>query len=414
MVVFGAETNKPPSGTFLMKVCMLAYSFYEQDNRVRRYAETLAKRGDQVDVVALRMEGQSSKEVVGGVCVYRIQYRIVNEKGRFTYLGRLLLFFLRSFVFLTSKQLRERYDLIHVHSVPDFEVFAALIPKFTGSKIILDIHDLVPEFYLSKFKASSKSLTFRLLVAMERMSASFADHVIAANHIWLKRLHERSVRSADCTVILNFPDTDIFHLRGRTRNDCKFIMVYPGTLSYHQGLDLAIRAFAQIANKTPQTEFHIYGGGDQAEFLKTLIAELHLQERVFLKGGRTLQEIAVIMENSDLGIVSKRSDGFGNEAFSTKIFEFMSVDVPVIVPETAIDRYYFNDSVVKFFQANDEKSLAEAMLLLINNPELRQELVRNARKFIESYTWERNKEIYLSLVDSLVAPGDRLQASAKE
>ena len=397
-----------------MKVCMLAYSFYEQDNRVRRYAETLAKRGDQVDVVALRMEGQSSKEVVGGVCVYRIQYRIVNEKGRFTYLGRLLLFFLRSFVFLTSKQLRERYDLIHVHSVPDFEVFAALIPKFTGSKIILDIHDLVPEFYLSKFKASSKSLTFRLLVAMERMSASFADHVIAANHIWLKRLHERSVRSADCTVILNFPDTDIFHLRGRTRNDCKFIMVYPGTLSYHQGLDLAIRAFAQIANKTPQTEFHIYGGGDQAEFLKTLIAELHLQDRVFLKGGRTLQEIAVIMENSDLGIVSKRSDGFGNEAFSTKIFEFMSVDVPVIVPETAIDRYYFNDSVVKFFQANDEKSLAEAMLLLINNPELRQELVRNARKFIESYTWERNKEIYLSLVDSLVAPGDRLQASAKE
>jgi glycosyltransferase involved in cell wall biosynthesis len=397
-----------------MKVCMLAYTFYEQDNRVRRYAETLAKRGDQVDVVALRMEGQSSKEVVGGVCVYRIQSRIVNEKGRFTYLGRLLLFFLRSFVFLTSKQLRERYDLIHVHSVPDFEVFAALVPKFTGSKIILDIHDLVPEFYLSKFKASSKSLTFRLLVAMERMSASFADHVIAANHIWLKRLHERSVRSADCTVILNFPDTDIFHLRGRTRNDCKFIMVYPGTLSYHQGLDLAIRAFAQIANKNPQTEFHIYGGGDQAEFLKTLIAELHLQERVFLKGGRTLQEIAVIMENSDLGIVSKRSDGFGNEAFSTKIFEFMSVDVPVIVPETAIDRYYFNDSVVKFFQANDEKSLAEAMLLLINNPELRQELVRNARKFIESYTWERNKEIYLSLVDSLVAPGDRLQASAKE
>jgi glycosyltransferase involved in cell wall biosynthesis len=413
MVVFGAETNKSPSGTFLMKVCMLAYSFYEQDNRVRRYAETLAKRGDHVDVVALRMEGQSSKEVVGGVCVYRIQRRIVNEKGRFTYLGRLLLFFLRSFVFLTSKQLRERYDLIHVHSVPDFEVFAALMPKLTGSKIILDIHDLVPEFYLSKFKASSKSLTFRLLVAMERMSASFADHVIAANHIWLKRLHERSVKSANCTVILNFPDTDIFHLRGRNRNDCKFIMVYPGTLSYHQGLDVAIRAFAIIADKTPQADFHIYGGGDQSDFLKSLIIELKLQDRVFLMGGRTLQEIAVIMENADLGIVSKRNDGFGNEAFSTKIFEFMSVDVPVIVPETAIDRYYFNDSVVKFFQANDEKSLAEAMLQMINSPELRQELVRNARKFIESYTWERNKEIYLDLVDSLVAPGGRLEVTPK-
>ena len=53
------------------------------------------------------------------------------------------------------------------------------------------------------------------------------------------------------------------------------------------------------------------------------------------------------------------------------------------------------------------------MLLLINNPELRQELVRNARKFIESYTWERNKEIYLDLVDSLVASGGRLQVTPK-
>ena len=154
-----------------MKACMVAYTFYEQDNRVRRYAETLAKRGDRVDVVSLRMEGQSSEEIVGGVHVYRIQSRVVNEKGKFTYLGRLLLFFLRSFFFLAWKQSQEHYDLIHVHSVPDFEVFAALVPKLMGAKVILDIHDLVPEFYLSKFKASSDSLTFKLLVGVERMSA---------------------------------------------------------------------------------------------------------------------------------------------------------------------------------------------------------------------------------------------------
>jgi glycosyltransferase involved in cell wall biosynthesis len=86
---------------------------------------------------------------------------------------------------------------------------------------------------------------------------------------------------------------------------------------------------------------------------------------------------------------------------------------PVIVPETMIDRYYFNDSVVKFFRANDEKSLAEAMQLLINDQGLRQNLARNAREFVEGYTWERNKYIYLDLVDSLVAPGGR-PAVAKE
>jgi glycosyltransferase involved in cell wall biosynthesis len=359
------------------------------------------------------MEGQSAREVIEGVTVYRIQRRVVNEKGKLTYLAKLLFFFLRSFAFLTWKQLHERYDLIHVHSVPDFEVFAALVPKLMGSKIILDIHDLVPEFYLSKFDASSNSATFRLLVAIERMSASFADHVIAANHIWLKRLRERSVKSGNLTVILNFPDTDIFHLRGRNRNDHKFIMLYPGTLNYHQGVDISVRAFSQIADKCPEAEFHIYGGGDQIEFLKSLIAERGLQKRVLLKSSRTLQEISSIMENCDLGVVSKRSDGFGNEAFSTKIFEFMTVDVPVIVPETAIDRYYFNDSIVKFFKANDENSLAEAMLQMIKHPELRETLVRNAREFIKDYVWEKNKGVYLDLVDSLVtAPGR--QAAAKK
>ncbi len=392
------------SGAMLMKACMVAYTFYENDNRVRRYAETLARRGDHVDVVALCKAGKSSKEVINGVCVYRIQRRVFDEKGKFTYLGKLLLFFLRSFVFLTWKQLHGRYDLIHVHSIPDFEVFAAIFPKLTGSKIILDIHDMVPEFYLSKFNSSSNSLMFKLLVAVERMSATFADHVIAANHIWLDRLCERSVRSAHCTVILNFPDTDIFHLRGRNRNDRKFIMVYPGSLNYHQGVDIAIRAFKRIADKCPEAEFHIYGAGDQVDFLKGLIAQLDLQDRVFLKGVRSFPEIAVIMENSDLGVVPKRNDGFGNEAFSTKIFEFMSLDVPLIVSETAIDRYYFNDSIVKFFKSNDEKCLAEAMLQLITHPEMRQELVRNAREFIKDYVWDRNKAMYLDLVDSLVSP----------
>ena len=75
---------------------MVAYTFYEGDNRVRRYAETLAKRGDRVDVVALRQEGQAASDTINGVRVYRIQRRIVTERNKFTYLGKLFLFFIRS------------------------------------------------------------------------------------------------------------------------------------------------------------------------------------------------------------------------------------------------------------------------------------------------------------------------------
>jgi len=382
---------------------MVAYTLYESDNRVRRYAETLARQGYQVDAVALREAGQSKDvTVLNGVRLFRIQPRVRNEKSKFAYLSKLLFFFLRSMFLLTREQMRRRYDLIHVHSVPDFEVFAALYPKLTGSKVILDIHDIVPEFYTSKFNTSPTSLTFKSLVAVERISAAFSDHVIAANHIWEDRLHQRSVKPSKLTTILNFPDTQLFRQRGRSRNDDKFIMLYPGTLSYHQGLDIAIRAFFLIKDEVRNAEFHIYGGGDQQGALKLLVADLGLQDRVFLKGAMSTEEITSVIENADLGIVPKRKSGFGNEAFSTKILEFMCMGVPVIVPDTTIDKYYFNESVVKFFKGDDERSLADAILHLSSDSGLRKQLVRNANEFVKKYTWDANQKAYLDVVDTLL------------
>jgi glycosyltransferase involved in cell wall biosynthesis len=132
------------------------------------------------------------------------------------------------------------------------------------------------------------------------------------------------------------------------------------------------------------------------------VKELELEKRVFLMGTKPLHEISSVIENADLGVVPKRSNSFGNEAFSTKILEFMSLGVPVVVPDTAIDSYYFNNSVVKFFRANDEQSLADAILLMIKNPELRQKFTRDASEFVRKYSWDMNKDTYLNLVDSLV------------
>jgi hypothetical protein len=85
-----------PAKRIGMRVCMVSYSFYEGDNRVMRYAETLAKRGDEVEVIALRRRGQQCSENINGVRVRRIQDRTINEKSRFSYLFRTALFFFRS------------------------------------------------------------------------------------------------------------------------------------------------------------------------------------------------------------------------------------------------------------------------------------------------------------------------------
>lgn len=384
-----------------MNVCMLAYTQYESDNRVIRYAETLVKRGDRVDVIALRQNNNSHYETINGVNVYRLQERVFNEKGKFPYLFKIVRFLICSMIFLSKKHFQNRYDAIHVHNVPDFLVYAAWLPKLTGAKIILDIHDIVPEFYASKFNEGNNSIGFKLLVFLERSSVAFADHVIISNHLWEQTLVKRSIMKEKLSVILNCPDPCIFYRRPKMGKDNKFIMIYPGSLNWHQGLDIAIKACAIIKDQTPEAELHIYGGGPGKGILERLILQLGLEKKVLFKGPLSINRVAEAMANADLAIVPKRATGFGNEAFSTKILEFMALGVPLIVSGTKVDRYYFDDGVVQFFKPEDEDDLARCILLLIRDREKRERLVANASKFIENYTWDKKKDDYLKIVDSL-------------
>ncbi len=386
-----------------LNVCMLAYTEYEGDSRVMRYAETLAARGDTVDVVTLRQSEHEADAVLNGVNVFKIQMRTRDERGRRTYLVRLLTFLFRSARFILQRHRNSPYDLIHVHSVPDFLVFAALLPRLAGAKIILDIHDILPEFYASKFSDGRQTLAFKVLLLVERLSAWAADHVIIANDLWRQRLVERSVRPEKCTTILNYPDPTIFRPTKKTRNDDRFIFLYPGSLNWHQGLDIAVRAFAKIHQRAPKADLHIYGYGPEKQPLIDLARELNLDGRVQVRDPLPLRQIAGIMANADVAVVPKRGDNFGNEAFSTKTLEFMSLGVPLIVAGTAIDRHYFSESVVKFFRCGDENDLAAAMLELVSNPDLRQTLRDNALEFAQLYNWEKNKNVYLDIVDTLTA-----------
>jgi len=388
-----------------MRIGVLAYTFYESDNRVMRYAETLSARGDRVDVFALRRKGQPQYEKIGNINLYRIQERELNEKSQLNYFVRLIKFLMRSSYFVTKMHLKDPYDLIHVHSVPDFEVFAAFLPKIMGARLILDIHDLVPEFYLNKFPNETllNRVFYNLLLLAEKVSIRFADHVIISNHIWKERILERSVIPEKCTVILNYPDTTIFRRVHKKKQNNNFVILYPGTINEHQGLDLAVKAFSKVAENIPNAYFYIYGDGPSRHAIERLVNELKLNDRVVLRKPISIKKIAKIMAQADLGIIPKRNDGFGGEAFSTKSLEFMSLGIPIVISRTKIDNYYFNDSVVRFFEPGNVDDLAKAILEMLENEEMRSQLAKRASQFVKRYLWESNKHIYLDLVDRLVA-----------
>ncbi len=385
-----------------LRVAMVSYSFYETDNRVLRYASTLAKRGDHVDVFALRRKGKPAEEVMEGVHVHRLQERVLNEKSQLSYAWRICQFLVRAAIQVSRFDLRERYDILHIHSVPDFMVLTGLVPKLRGTPVVLDIHDILPEFYASKFDSGKQSRLFKALVGVERVSCRFASHVIIANDIWRDRLLSRSLSPDKCSVVLNSPDRSIFTRSGNGHpKNGKFLMLYPGSLNWHQGIDIAIRAFAKISKLAPQAEFHIYGDGPSKPDLLKLVRELGVERQVKMPSARSLREIAQIMETANLGIVPKRKDNFGNEAFSTKILEFMAMGVPVVVADTMIDKFYFDDSTVKFFRSGETDDLARCMIEMIENPAERQQQVQNANRFVETVDWTAKQHEYLELIDRL-------------
>lgn len=404
---FVAGLQPRPTIRRAKRVCMITHSFYESDNRVTRYAEALANRGDTVDVLALRRAAAlPAQEAIGGVQLHRIQNRFgKTERSRIAYLWPLLRFLALSSWWVTRRHARRPYDVLHIHNMPDFLVFAAWLPRLTGARVILDIHDIVPEFYTTKFGGGNPDATSALLRWIERRSARFSDHVIVSNHLWLEKYARRTGTDGQCSVFINNVDAGVFQPLPRTRLDDRPIVLFPGGLQWHQGLDIALRAFRIVNAELPEAEFHIYGDGNMKSSLVALAAELGFEGQIKFFEPVRVKEIARIMVNADLGIVPKRADSFGNEAYSTKIMEFMSLGVPVVVSKTKIDAYYFDDSVVRFFESGNAEALAAAMLEVLRDPALRHRMVANAAAYAERHSWKRRQPDYLNLVDELIETG---------
>lgn len=396
--------SKPQRPLPPRRICMVTHSDYTRDARVTRYAEALAQRGDHVSVLALQgTPGLPAEEAVGNVHLVRLQRRYAkDESSRLSYLFPVLRFLVASGAWLASRSSKERFDLIHIHNIPDFLVFAGLYPKLRGARVILDIHDVVPEFYASKFAKGERSFGIRLLKWMEIVSSKVADHIIIANDLWLDKYRKRTGANGKCSVFINNVDATLFRPRPRARNDGKLIMMFPGGLQWHQGLDIAIRAFEKIHIEFPNLEFHIYGDGNMKAQLVALAQELGLAGRVRFFNPLPVREVADVMANSDLGVVPKRADSFGNEAYSTKIMEFMSLGVPVVVSSTKIDRFYFNDSVVRFFESGNAEAMALAIRELLNDQSARERLAATGAQYAAANSWDSRKSDYLRLVDTLI------------
>jgi len=386
------------------KICMVAYTYYLFDPRVRKEAEALAERGDMVDFICLRKKREKPFEIVNGVNLYRLPQRRYRGGSTLAYIMGYFLFFIHSFLKLNSLYFRQKYDLIHINTMPDFLVFVALIPEIFGVKMILDIHDTMPELFATKFGLLENHWIVRLVKFQEVISAKFADAVIAVHHPHKELLTKRGIPSSKITVVMNIADEKIFHLR-KTDNGKKdeFVLIYHGTIVERLGLDIAIRAINIAKDKIPNIKLYIYGEGDFLEYLLKLTKELNLEKYIyFSKRFFTVDKLPKLMEKADIGIIPNRKNLCTIYMLPVKLLEYVAMGIPVISARTRTIQAYFDDSMVRFFEPSSEKSLAEAIFDLYSHPEKRKQLVDNADRFNQKHNWRQQKQIYYGLVDKLV------------
>jgi glycosyltransferase involved in cell wall biosynthesis len=300
------------------------------------------------------------------------------------------------------------YDIIHVHNMPDFLVFAALIPKLRGARVILDVQDVSPELMAAKAK-HMRGLLVALARAQERAATTFADFVVTVGWPFEKRLLARGVPQSKLTSFINSADPAYFpaSLQGPIPYDANgqqgpFRFMFYGTISRRLGIDTALQALALARREAPQLVLDIMGAGDDIDAFKALAVQLGLQEAVsFRPAVPPGPELADFIVQHDAGIVPYHADGFADLLLPTKAYEMAWLRRPMIVSNTPAIRSMFRPESVLICDSESPEAFARAMIQLYNSATLRQTMVSSAAQDYERFRWENERERYATLLQDL-------------
>jgi glycosyltransferase involved in cell wall biosynthesis len=393
------------------RVAVLLYSCYFDDPRPRRAAEAMVEAGMEVDVVCLREnDSEPASEVNNGVNVRRSPLR-KRRVNKLVYIYQYTAFLAGCAVLLAWRSLKQRYDVVHAHNMPDFLVFAGLVPKLLGARLILDLHDPMPELMMGIYNLNERSLFVRWLKRMEKWSIAFAHLVITPNVAFRELFMARGCPSDKIVIVMNSPRQDIFDpakYRSVTTSERgvvkPFKMMFHGMTAERQGLHTAIEAVAQLQGMIPGIQFHIFGPRTAyMEAMAQKVRELGLEEFVHYHGDRPQNEIAAALATMDLGIIPNLRNAFTEINMPTRIFENLAMGKPVIAPNTRGIRDYFGTGQMAFFEPGNAKDLSRTILWLHDHPEEARDLVRRGTEVYRQHLWTLERDALLSAVSGLLS-----------
>jgi glycosyltransferase involved in cell wall biosynthesis len=374
---------------------------YPGDVRVRAEAESLARAGHTVTVVAPRGQGQLQHESVAGVQVRR--YRL-PEAGSGHWHGFVVEYLIAALVLHREavRALMRGATVLHIHNPPDILFPAGALFRAAGRKVIFDHHDLFPETAEIKF---GDGLACRMAAAGQRLTLKVANVVIATNASYAEiALREARKSREQVTVVRNGPPGEWtgFPIHNRTGNLDRVELMYAGTIACQDGVDGLVPVLVRLQG-TVDARLTIIGDGVGRPALEFELERHGVADRVTFTGWVAHEQVPSLLASADICVEPAPGTDLNQRSTMMKLAEYLALGKPVVAYRTIETERTVGEAAC-LVPPGDVDAFAAQILLLARNPGVRLELARQARRRAAGLTWDHSERALLQAYASLRTP----------
>ena len=294
-----------------------------------------------------------------------------------------------------------RPDLIHAHSPVLVGLPAMRVARRLGIPLVYEIRDLWENASVDRGRFAAGSPLYRIARGLESYVIRHADAVVTICDLLRNEIAPRAGRADKVHVVANGVDTEAFRpqrssdiLRRRWHLDGKEVILYAGTFQPYEGLDLLIRAMAEIVKQRPAAHLVIVGGSagfaggsgtvsaEEAALLSA-VRESGVHAHVTFTGRIPHSEVKEMYALADVLCYPRRMTLTTALTTPLKPLEGMAMAKPVIVSDVGAMREVVSDGVTGLvFKAGDARDLAAKCISVLADVELQHRLGSAGRDWV--------------------------------
>ena len=378
---------------------------FELDTRVQRQTRTLVEAGFSTIVICPGARGQALYERVDDVHVYR--YFRPEGSGVAAHLLEYAVALSSQLALSVAAALRHGFDVIHLANPPDLLWLVALPYRLRGKTVVYDQHDLVPELFRVRFGHRFPFLQ-RMVNGAERMSYLIADHVLSTNESLRRLAIERgNLAEAGVTVIRNGPhlavDFPEVEPDPKTRRLASTVVGYLGIMNDQDHVEffLEMARIIRFDRQRSDLAFVMIGEGTAFAALQRLRERLALTSAVRMTGHLPWLAVLRTLAATDICVQPDPPTLFNEKLTMNKLMEYMAMRKPFVAFDMHETRVSGGEGGL-YVAPYTPEALANGVLRLADDPELREQLgATGRRKVEEELAWEHHAPRLITVYESL-------------